>query len=112
MTDKSKKTDARGFWYDKENKKLFYDYIQTETRTLKEIYQEAQKTKEIALFYVDGAKAFVLTCKSLRLEVLTKKHVFKVKDNLKKNLKYILNFYNGATVFIKDGYYLIETWSN
>lgn len=113
VTDKNQKTEARGFWYDAKSKKLFYDYIQTQSRTLADVYQEAEHTQEIALFYVDGVTAYVLTCKSGHVDTLTERKTYRAdRKGLKQTIKALLREYNGLTVFIKDGYYLIETWSN
>jgi hypothetical protein len=118
------KTAARGFWYSKDSRRTYYDYITAET--YEDITPDILKTlcaeyKQEAIFYVveisgeytETATAYVYTAKTGAVDILRTKKTFTAcgKKNLKATIKELLQRFGGLTVFNNGGgLYSIEAW--
>ena len=107
-----RKTDIVGYW--KQDNKVYLDYIKIDKHT-KQTLRKAKKElfQQLAVFYRVGNKAIIENQKGEK-QTLEKRLEFKYKKSYSnvKQIKAIINKYNGCTVYHKKGYIIIEVFTN
>ena len=112
---RKEKTNIRGFWYSKDTKKFYYDYIKTIkslTGDLHFVEYLRQEFKQEAMFFTHNDKAHIFY-KPDKINVLKNRHITKHRGfkGLKKEIKDYIRIYGGVTVYKQRDSYLIESWS-
>jgi hypothetical protein len=106
------KTDIRGFWYSNDTKRTYYDYLRIEEHnqmpSYKYIYNLMNKYNQEAIAIIDSNNVLKIYSKD-KIEVLSNRIYQEVdRQNLKKEIKEALNFFNGITIYKKDKTYFKE----
>jgi len=104
------KTNIKGFWLD--NGKIYRDniYIRQALSLNRRIkYHLFDYKKQIAIFYMQDNKAFILDNKGNKT-ILS--HCIRYIENhiTKKYIEALLIQHKGLTIYRKKGYYTIEIW--
>ena len=112
VTKKNTKTKARGFWYDKNGNKTYYDYIEPEKTKIDNLPKMKAESGEIALFYIKDDQGHIYY--GDKTDILPYRIILKHKGykGLKVKIKWLLNQYEGLTIFKANKYYKIELFSN
>jgi len=116
----NKKILARGFWYSKDNKKTYYDYLNVKEYTqsiadnyylgLFYDYLDTIKTSrnQECIFFVNGNVGNVYYSRD-KIEILPGRIYKEVrKQDLRKAIKKGLMVYNGLTIYQENKRYYIE----
>lgn len=112
------KTEVRGFWYSQDTARTYYDYLKVVNTSYiepKQLEHLKKKYNQECIAYIDTS----LNC----LEIYYNKNKIEVLKNViytqvikgrysKDLIKNLLKRYNGLTIYIKDGYYLVEAFYN
>lgn len=117
------KTLARGFWYSKETKKTYYDYVKVVNwkNSIADLsglnsfrdYLDTIKSgyNQESIFFVNGNIGNCYYSKN-KIEILPHR-IYKeiLKGNLKKDIKKTLKDYNGITIYNQAGRYYSEVFT-
>ena len=116
----NKKILARGFWYSKDNKKTYYDYLNVNeyTQSIEDNYYlglfydylDTIKTSrnQECIFFVNGNVGNVYYSRD-KIEILPGRIYKEVrKQDLRKAIKKGLMVYNGLTIYQENKRYYIE----
>jgi hypothetical protein len=114
-TDKKVKTSARGFWYSKESKKIYYDYLQiiefNDYPSYRAIENLRVKYKQEAIAIIGNSLTLNIFYKN-KQEVLPHR-IYKevLRHDLKKAIKEALKQFNGCTIYHEQERYYIEVFT-
>jgi len=117
------KSNIRGFWYSKENKKIYYDYLSIEQdfRDLNNAYDLKcfygyldfikQRYNQEAITYIDNdilrvyySKDKIEVYKHKFYDEITQPFIFSLKRNIKQSIKQ----FGGCTIYKIEGLYFKE----
>lgn len=117
-TEKKKgKTTARGFWYSKESKKIYYDYLRlirlgcnVLSNSQLEVIQK--KLKQEAIAYIVNDSILKIFYSKVKTEILPHR-IYKevLRQDLKTAIKEALKRFSGCTVYLEKGKYYIEVFT-
>ena len=115
-TDKRQsKTSVRGFWYSKESKKIYYDYLQiiefNDYPSYRAIEALRVKYNQEAIAIIGDSLTLNIFYKN-RQEVLPHR-IYKevLRHDLKKAIKEALKNFSGCTIYHEQGRYYIEVFT-
>ena len=94
------KTDVRGFWYSKDTKKTFYDYLKVEHHSFCNPDSIAKEYKQEAIFYSKDNQGRCYNYITKLTEYLEHRIYSEVEPkNLKAEIKQALTVYGGITIY-------------
>jgi hypothetical protein len=109
------KTAIRGFWYSKENKKTYYDYLSIQE--FKE-FPSYRCIENLRIKYNQEAIAIIGYYQVLNVFYKNRQEIFPhrifkevLRQDLKKAIKEALRQYSGLTVYNEAGRYYIEIFT-
>jgi hypothetical protein len=109
------KTNVRGFWYSKDNHKIYYDYLKIVSKTqfcFNSLYLNKikQEYKQEALFLIDQDNTAYIYIYSIETAEHLTHRIYKevLKGNLKIEIKEALKIYGGVTIYKEGNKYFKE----
>ena len=116
------KTNARGFWYSKDTKKTYYDYLKVVNTSFIEPKQlevlKAKYNQEAITYYDTALNCLVIYYNKDKKEILNYRSILEIKRQgkntklLRDYIKSALKLYGGLTIYINSHNYILESWHN
>ena len=111
------KTRIRGFWYSKDNHKIYYDYLKIKNYAIPDQIALIKKLEALkkyynqeAIFYASDNIGYCYYTRD-NIEVLTNRIYTEVlRANLKQEIKEALRDFSGCTIYNEAGKYYIEIY--